>query len=719
MGCFSCNEDENPDKNGRRCTDKFWLFLFALGWAILAAAAVWSFMLGNPQRLIHGYDSFGNICGSKNKPISGVTWSGIDMRDKPFVFHMDPTNVSFTMKVCVKACADKNLTNEGDATLFWGRTNSALFRYDYDPADKNMERFYRDSFSTREMLNFRVKDQQLGFGPIPKFPVAAQRPLLNRCVPIERIKLGNSFVNNVYSYIKNMEVPQKIVSDIYTSRMHIMYLSLLGLALSLLVVFTIHFLASIVSTIIMTLASILLVAMTAFSWYVYFDLRYKLNSLPSIQLDDDLVNEKSFFALSIVLTCISLVILIITFMFRQRLALMTALFNETASCIRSMPALVIQPLWTTIVLIIFLAFWTTVMLGVSTVEDEIVYDASTTRFKLALPAREIIWVNRANSSYRFSADTATVSSLESVKHKQPQIVKYLLCFLVLMLFWTSEFILGCQQMTISASVATWYFTRDKSQVISPICNSIRVVFYHMGTIALGSMLMVLFKIPRLILCWLENQLKPLKEKYACVNCTLKCCHCCFYLLDKFMRYINNSALSVTAIEGTSYCLSARVAFETISSNLGRIATIETVGRLIIFLGKVIVTSVVIIVGVQYIRFDQSIHFIAVPIVFSALVAYLIANSMLSIYEVCLDTMFLCYAEDVKKNVANPDGLYAPDSLIEFARGDLQNLKPGTPMIAQENNPISSQPRSVDMDASNGNGKPIGFIYPTQVIESTH
>ena len=33
-------------------------------------------------RILHGYDSFGNVCSMKNDPIDGVELSGMDMSNK-------------------------------------------------------------------------------------------------------------------------------------------------------------------------------------------------------------------------------------------------------------------------------------------------------------------------------------------------------------------------------------------------------------------------------------------------------------------------------------------------------------------------------------------------------------------------------------------------------------------------------------------------------------
>lgn len=46
--------------------------------------AAFALVYGNPMRLVHGYDSFGNTCGMKNNPVSKrVDLYSLDNSDKP------------------------------------------------------------------------------------------------------------------------------------------------------------------------------------------------------------------------------------------------------------------------------------------------------------------------------------------------------------------------------------------------------------------------------------------------------------------------------------------------------------------------------------------------------------------------------------------------------------------------------------------------------------
>lgn len=47
--------------------------MFITGYAVMAGAA---------ERLVLGYDSFGNVCGRRNTPVKGAPLSGKDMTNK-------------------------------------------------------------------------------------------------------------------------------------------------------------------------------------------------------------------------------------------------------------------------------------------------------------------------------------------------------------------------------------------------------------------------------------------------------------------------------------------------------------------------------------------------------------------------------------------------------------------------------------------------------------
>lgn len=87
-----------------------------------------------------------------------------------------------------------------------------------------------------------------------------------------------------------------------------------------------------------------------------------------------------------------------------------------------------------------------------------------------------------------------------VEYQETHYLKYMLYFYIVGLIWTSEFIFAASQLCLAGAVAAWYF---KKPTDSPVCDSMaKLIKYHLGSVAKGSFLITLFKIPRLILTYL-------------------------------------------------------------------------------------------------------------------------------------------------------------------------------------------------------------------------
>ena len=63
---------------------------------------------GKQLRLIHGHDSFGNLCGEKNTPAINNSNSGLDLTDRPYLYYFDPAD-EYALQLCVAACPEQDV----------------------------------------------------------------------------------------------------------------------------------------------------------------------------------------------------------------------------------------------------------------------------------------------------------------------------------------------------------------------------------------------------------------------------------------------------------------------------------------------------------------------------------------------------------------------------------------------------------------------------------
>ena len=76
------------------------------------------------------------------------------------------------------------------------------------------------------------------------------------------------------------------------------------------------------------------------------------------------------------------------------------------------------------------------------------------------------------------------------------------------------------------------------------------------------------------------------------------------------------------------------AFTIMVSNALQLATINSVGDFILFLGKCFVTAVIGSVALVILKADTTLKFYAVPTLVITLFAFFVAHAVLSLYEVC-------------------------------------------------------------------------------------
>uniref|UniRef100_A0AAQ5ZFW9 Choline transporter-like protein n=1 Tax=Amphiprion ocellaris TaxID=80972 RepID=A0AAQ5ZFW9_AMPOC len=224
--------------------------------------------------------------------------------------------------------------------------------------------------------------------------------------------------------------------------------------------------------------------------------------------------------------------------------------------------------------------------------------------------------------------------------------------------WLVNFSLALEQCTLAGTFASYYWAKRKPQDIPPcplFLSFNRAIRYHTGSLAFGALILSVAQLFRIILEYLEQRLK-------CVDNTLSrfllcCLKCCFWCLEKFLRYMNCNAYIMVAIYGKNFCTSAREAFFLLMRNAVRVAVLDRLTDFLLFLGKVLIAGGVGVVAfffftnkIPVIQEEvPSLNYYWVPILTVVIGAYLIAHSFFSIYAMCVDTLFLCFCDDLERN----------------------------------------------------------------------
>lgn len=584
--------------------------------------AVFSVVYGNPLRLINGYDSFGNTCGvENNEHYQNLPLSGMNTLAKPYVFFLDIKHLKETVKLCVEECPSQQLSSKDELFSYYKSRNSFLCRYDFS--------MFRLQEAVRPEVNYFDY-----LGPCPVLPVYKSKPVLNRCVPsLKGVPAAlTQDVKNVYGMLNSWGSAEQFLGDLYTTRWLLLGMCAVALVLSIVLIAFLHYLTTVISWLICILVGTASVLLVGVLWWTYYSITHG-HSLESkySYLEELVKNETAIYVLAICATIFMIFLLMIIFFMRTQFSGLAALFEEAGNCMLSLPGLFIPSLLSFLALCLFLAFWVWIVLGLATAsypgEGVLPSTLITVHNDTAIMPISGIVKNNTGDDYR---------TIRIVEFLEAAWLKRMVIFYVIALIWTTEFIFACQQLTMAGAVAYWYFRKPFD---SPVMQAMgKMVKYHLGSVAKGSFLITLFKIPRLLLTYLYTKLKAAEEGGNSVaSCLLKCCICWFWMLEKFVRYLNHNAYTVIAIESINFCPAAGVAWNALMSNALQVATINGVGDFVLFLGKLFVSIVCALVGVLVLKSREEVNFYVVPVVLIGLFAFFIAHVILSLYEVSVLT----------------------------------------------------------------------------------
>jgi len=312
-----------------------------------------------------------------------------------------------------------------------------------------------------------------------------------------------------------------------------------------------------------------------------------------------------------------------------------ACVKQAARAVGAMPLMILLPIIQTAGLIVFVVIWLVYAINLASMGE-----IATKEF----PTDPVLTVR----SYEFNDDLTRAG-----------------WYLLFCLFWTLEFITALSQIIIAMSVAKWYFTRDKSSIgNTTFFKSITIsLYYHAGTAAIGSLIIAIIKIIRVIVSKLQKKARQMDNKIG--EALLCCCQCCLWCFEKFMRFLNKNAYIQTAIFGTGFCASAQAAFFLILRNATRIAGISYVTSVLSFVGRIFIASLT--TGIAYITIDRHIgeelHSPGGPVALILIISYMVGNSFIEIFDMSTETVLQCFIAD--EEMFEGDNVFADGDLRAF------------------------------------------------------
>uniref|UniRef100_A0A665UEG1 Choline transporter-like protein n=1 Tax=Echeneis naucrates TaxID=173247 RepID=A0A665UEG1_ECHNA len=226
--------------------------------------------------------------------------------------------------------------------------------------------------------------------------------------------------------------------------------------------------------------------------------------------------------------------------------------------------------------------------------------------------------------------------------------------------WCVNFVIALGQCTLAGAFASYYWAFNKPDDIPmfPVSGGfIRSLRYHVGSLAFGSLILTLVQIVRILLEYIDHKTREAQNPVA--RFILCCMKCCLWCLEKFIKFLNRNAYIMIAIYGKNFCVSAKNAFSLLMRNVVRVVVLDKVTDLLLFFGKLLVVG-----GVGVLSFfffsgriplpgstfrSETLNYYWMPIITVVFGSYLIALGFFSVYSMCVDTLFLCFLEDLERN----------------------------------------------------------------------
>ncbi|XP_041032960.1 choline transporter-like protein 2 isoform X2 [Carcharodon carcharias] len=710
-----CLEDEpkkfDPSFKGpianRSCTDIICCLIFfvaILGYFVVGIIA-WTH--GDPRKVIYPTDSRGEFCGQV----------GSQNEHKPFLFYFNILKCASplvllefqcpTTQTCVSKCPerfDSFITTHAQL-----KVKPERWKY--------YTQFCKPGFNDSTKTPVQVfKD-----GDCPAF-ITPNKPFTRRCFPdlkIEKgvVKIGNKTTFsgedggsvNVTSLLEGAkganivldarEVAMKIFEDYTKSWYWILIGMIIALVVSLLFVILLRFIAAFM----IWLNILLVIAVLGYGIYHCYMEYAKLKGVSGSEVTiTDLGFQtdlrvylhlrQTWLAFLIILAIMEVIIILMLIFLRKRILIAIALLKEASRAVGCIMSTLVYPIITFMLLLLCVAYWGVTAVFLST-SSEPVYK---------------VFANENTCNYSMKTCNPKTFNVSNIIKQCPEAQclfafyggesyyhRYLILFQfynVFLFFWLTNFVIALGQVTLAGAFASYYWAFNKPADVPacPVFSSMgRALRYHTGSLAFGSLLLAIVQVIRVILEYIDQKVKGAKNKLA--QFILSCLKCCFWCLEKFLKFLNRNAYIMVAIYGKNFCTSARNAFFLLMRNIIRVVVLDKVTDFLLFLGKMLIVGGVGVLGFffftnQIIIIEDkapTLNYYWVPLLTLIVGSYLVAHGFFSVYAMCVDTLFLCFCEDLERNDGSAERPYYTSLELRHILYKKEYDSPQTPQMQEE------------------------------------
>lgn len=502
-------------------------------------------------------------------------------------------------------------------------------------------------------------------------------PLYYYCLPdLERI---SEFVVNVSVHIEvdigdnfkdEAETAMRAFSDLYTTWVLLLISGLAAIVISFVVLQLLRMFAGFIVflSLVFVIVGCFLVSYVLFTW----------GSDPASDVDPE--RKKYVNGLGAVIAALTGIFLLICIAMRKRIMIAIEVVKESAHAVQDMKSIIFFPLVPALFAVGYFAFFVVVCIYFWSVRTPFTQEQTD-----VLRFDELThWNNPTYPANSLSANPRNATFFETHMNWR-KATGYNLFHML----WNVQFFYYFGYLVFAGATAEWYFAAWENPSVNdgskkrggdddafshfPVIKSAwRALRYHVGTVAFAALLIAIIQFIRLILAYIEKKTRPAdptsvaakirKALFCCVQCILKCLECC---LDR----INKNALIWTSIWGDAFISSACSSFVLLWGNIGRVAAINVVSDLLLFIAKLgialINAGIAMIVLTNYQGYKDKISSPFLPCLVVFIIGYVVASVFMAVFSSVIDTVFLCFLIDEETNKHTPGAMRASKRLQEL------------------------------------------------------
>ncbi|KAM7535105.1 hypothetical protein Aperf_G00000092581 [Anoplocephala perfoliata] len=664
----------------RHCTDVICCLAFLISISMLGVLAGFSFAMGDYRRIVFPKDSRSKICG-------------LDYPDRNHLYFFDLLScldvpevvIQFgcpTKQVCVSNCPNYSWTpSQGDSF------ESRSLMICEDGKSGNYDGY--KSKTVDELIDSKAC--------APK--VIPTKTMLGRCVPQGLFTELEARNRRLLANPKSEKAPPSFQAIVFGARTVVTRM-IEDLVRSWKVILTCLLVAAAVSFLWIVLLEFCTCAMVYFTLVVFIALfglatgfcfwRYvetkKLTMQPApFYFTFDLTvyfrYSTTWLVLGIISAVVLLIVLLIIIFLRKKIALANRVLREASKAIGHMPFTLFWPIVPFTFILGTIALWFFVDLNIRSIAiaEGVSFNRSQPEPKSMFSKQWIDWVFKNAMKCDPTGNYSQGQFCFYVRHVVTNYTPWLQVYNFAVCLWLINYFIAVDRMTLAGTFAKFYFSQHQQRRRGGSCSChffgvflilgtcVSAVFFNTGSLALGSFLITLLCLIRAILLKLERRLKMADNEIA--KFFIKCLCCCFWCLDKFLRFLNKNAYIMMAIYGHSFCRSARDAFALIVRNVVRVFVVDKITDFILFVGKLVVSAAASCLAYAYLSGVISDHlaivpeqnlelnYLIVPILIIGVGSYLIAKAFFTVYEMGVDTIFICVCEDLELNDGSEEKPY--------------------------------------------------------------